>query len=266
MTIKLVDARNFNPLVGPTALFLAPSGRPVFSHRGADGDGGESEDDEGDDDSEDDDSDNDSDDDSDDDAKGKDDKGKKKSKPRTIDPDDYDEQVSHKERLRRQLSESDKKKAAAEKRVAELEKSALPDKEKAAAELKEITEERDSFKARFTNLARTNAFLTASARAGINWHDPEDAQSVAHRQLKELDIDDDGAVDGIEELVKGLAKRKPHLVKVEKSDDDDDEKKKRKGASGSGVGSGKKTGTGGKSKNGELSEEELYRRFPALKR
>lgn len=273
MTNTLVDPRLFHPNTGRAALFLAPSGRLVFSHRGADGDEGGDEDegseDDGEDDKSEEDSDKDEEDDADDkDAKGKDGKGKK-SKARVIDPEDYDEQVTHKERLRKQLSEADKKRAAAEKGLADLKKSTLPDKEKAAAELAEVTTERDSYKEKFTNLARTNAFLTASAQEEIVWADPEDAQAVAGKSLRELDISDDGDVDGIRELVKSLARKKPHLVKQAKGSDDGDKEdkdksKRRNGASGSGVGSRGARSNG--AKKGQLTDEQLVARFPALRR
>jgi hypothetical protein len=264
VTINLVDARVLN---GKAVLFLAPTGRPVFAHRGADGeDGGADDGDEGDNeedgDSEDDDADK-----GDADKSG-DDKAKKDSKKRTIDPDEYDAQVAHKDRLKNQLREADKKRDAAEKELTRLKNESLPDKEKAAAELTEITKERDDYKSRFTNLARTNAFLTASARAGVNWHDPEDAQSVGRKELAELTISDDGEVDGIDTLVKDLAKRKPHLVKAAKTEGEDkdgkeDKGRKTNGATGSGVGS--RSGKG-KSNNGALSNEELMKRFPALRK
>lgn len=269
MTNTLVDPRLFHQNIGRAVLFLAPSGRPVFSHRGADGDEGADEDEGSEDDGEEGSEEDGSEDDADDkDAKGKDDKGKK-AKARVINPEDYDEQVTHKERLRKQLSESDRKKSVAEKELADLKKSTLPDKEKAAAELAEVTTERDSYKDKFTNLARTNAFLTASAQEEIVWADPEDAQAVAGKSLRELDISDDGDVDGIRELVKSLARKKPHLVKqANNSDDGDkddkDKNKRRNGASGSGVGSRGARSNG--AKKGQLTDEQLVARFPALRR
>lgn len=263
MTNTLVDPRLLNREV----LFLAPSGRPVFSHLGADGEenSGDDSGEESDEDSED--SDDDESDDEGADDKNKDDKKNKKTK-RVIDPDDYDEQVAHKNRIKKQLSESDKKRAAAEKKLADLEKAKLPDAEKAAKEVADLTTERDGYRDKFLNLARTNAFLTASAQEGVAWADPEDAQAIAGKSLRELDIDDDGNVDGIRDLVKSLARKKPHLVKTDKisdeGDGEDKDKKRRNGASGTGVGSRGSRGNG--KKETKFSEEDLVRRFPALRR
>lgn len=267
MTTTIVDVRLLHPATGQPALFLSRSGRPVFPHLGADGEE-DGSDDEGEDEEDSEDHSEDSED--DDGADGQDEKAKK-GKKRVIDPDEYDSQVAHKNRIKKQLSESDKKRAAAERELAELKKKDLPDNDKLKADLADITKERDDLQGKFTNLARTNGFLTASAQAGISWHDLEDAMAAGRRELKDLEIDDEGGVDGILELVKDLAKRKPHLVKPAKADDDgedEDEDKskrngKRNGASGSGVGS---RGPKRKGKPGEPSRADLLARFPSLRR
>lgn len=272
MSVKLVDPMPLHPLLcypGTNrplrAVGLSADGLPLWPLLGGDGEddgadeGGEDESDEADEEDEDDDADN----------KGDDDKDSKKGKKRTgpVSREEY-------ERIKNHLSKSDSKKADLEKELADLkkfkdehERKGNTDLQNAQADLKTVTQERDSLQERFANLARTNAFLTASAQAGIRWFDPEDAQAVAGKALKELEIDEDGTVEGITQLVKDLAKRKKHLVNTGDEDTDDDEGDKktvRRGASGSGVGSVKNGKARGK--KGELSREELIKRFPALKR
>lgn len=271
MKVKLVDPMPVHPVLcypGTNrplrAVGLSANGLPLWPLLGGDGDddgADEGEGDEGeeaDEEDEDDDADN----------KGDDDKDSKKGKKRTgpVSREEF-------ERIQNQLSAADKRRSAAEKENAELKKfkeeqdrKGNTELQNAQADLKTVTAERDSLQDRFNNLARTNAFLTASAQAGIRWFDPEDAQAVAGKALKELEIGEDGTVEGITQLVKDLAKRKKHLVNTgdDNTDDEDDKKLVRRGASGSGVGSVKNGKT--KGKKGELSREELIKRFPALRR
>lgn len=276
MNVKLVDLRPLHPLLcypGTNrplrAVGLRADGSPLWPLLGGDGedDGGEGEG-EGSDDEDESDEDADADDtDEDGDVDGSKKKGKaKRSGP--VSREDF-------ERLQRQLSASDRRRTEAETKAAELakfkeeqERKGKPEIENLKRDLEAITKERDSFQGRFTTLARTNAFLTASARAGIAWHDPEDAQAAAGKELRDLEIDEDGNVEGISQLVKDLAKRKKYLVKPEgktESDDDEEGKKTRaRGASGSTVGS-TKTGKGNGKPKGQLTPEELRKRFPALR-
>lgn len=204
------------------------------------------------------------------DDQGDADKDSKKGKKRTgpVSRGDFDALTSRHAATTRRRQELEKEVSDLKKFKEEQERQGNTDLQNAQADLKTVTEERDSLQERFANLARTNAFLTASAQAGIRWYDPEDAQAVAGKELRELEIDEDGTVEGITQLVKDLAKRKKHLVNTSDTDGDEDEGDKasvRRGASGSGVGSVKNGKARGK-KGGQLSREELISRFPALKR
>lgn len=261
MRVKLVDPLPLHPTLAIRAIGLRPDGSPVWPLMGADGEeeGSDDDADEGEEDDEEE---------SDDDADGEDDKGSSKTKKRSgpVSREDYD-------RVKNHLSKADRKKSELERENAELKKF-KEDREREGntelqnlqKDLRTVTEERDSLNERFTTLARTNAFLTASAQAKIVWHDPEDAQAAAGRSLRELEIDEDGNVEGILDLVKDLAKRKKYLVNNGTDDDDDEGERKstRRGASGSGVGSQRTTKKG--KPNGQLTDEELRRRFPALNR
>lgn len=264
MKVKLVDPMPLHPLLRHPhtgeplrAVFLREDGSPVWPILGADSEGGEGGEGANDDDPEDEDPDPDDED--------PDDEGKKKSKQAkddTVSREDF-------ERIKNQLKAADRRRAAAEREATELKRKDQTELENTKQDLEAVTKERDNYRDSFMNLARTNAFLTASAQNGITWHDPEDAMAAAGKALRELDIDEtDGSVTGVAQLVKDLAKRKKHLVKVtdEDNDEEGDEGKKTrrpKGASGSGVGSTKTSK--GKPANGQLSDEQLRQRFPALR-
>jgi hypothetical protein len=173
----------------------------------------------------------------------------------------------------RRLSAADKRRSEAEKTAAALQKEKdekerkdKPELENLRKDLETATKERDTLQTKFRNVAMVNAFLTASAQEKIAWHNPKVAQRAAADDLKDLEIDEDGNVEGIRDVVKALAKANKYLVNAGKDGDDEEEgdkKPPRRGASGSGVGSAKNNGKGTKPK-GQLSDEELIKRFPAL--
>jgi hypothetical protein len=94
--------------------------------------------------------------------------------------------------------------------------AATQDKEKDAET--RLTEERDALQKTVTGLEELNrklrlqvAFLSDNS---YEWHDPDDALRLA--DLSEVEIDEDNLVIGLDEALKDLAKRKPHLIKTNK--------------------------------------------------
>ena len=93
------------------------------------------------------------------------------------------------------------------------------------------------------------------------WKDPEAALKLA--DLSDVEIDDDGQVEGLDEALEELAKSKPYLLAESKSEDDDeddedgDDKRKRR----------RKVGqpTGGR-KKGNPNRDSLVKKYPALNR
>lgn len=159
------------------------------------------------------------------------------------------------DKLRAQLSAADKARAAAEKRLKDLDDSKKDELTKATervAELEKVNAAKDKDLA---DLRLQNAFLTADT--GITWHDPADALALAERQgyLAEV-VDEDGKVDQgkLTAKLKELAKAKPHLVKSGKEDTGKDDGK---GGSGKGTSTGGKVGSkgtgGGKGDEPDLS-------------
>lgn len=157
-------------------------------------------------------------------------KPKSKSKPKETDA----------QRIRRLNAENKQRREALE--AAEERLRAIEDKDK--SELEIAKRDYEELKAKYEKVPETlnalrieNAFLKLP---GYNWHDPDDALD---RILKDPDvtIDDDGTVDGLEQAVKDLAKKKPYLLKGEEDGEEDEGKTRRptpRGSSGAGVGSG----------------------------
>lgn len=270
MSVKLVDPMPLHPLLcypGTNrplrAIALNGNGLPIWPMLGSDdGDEGGDEGEDSEDEEESDEAEEESEEDSD--------TGKKKpGKSRRTGPvsrEEFDAQANR-------LSAADKRRAAAEKEAADLRKFKEEHERKGNTELQnlqkdhtELTKNHENLQGRFKKLAMENAFHTASAQEKVSWHDPKVALRAA--DLDDLEIDEDGNVEGIRDVVKALAKSKKFLVNSGKETDDDedgeDKKPVRRGASGSGVGS-TKTGKG-KPKNGQMTDEELKRRFPALNR
>lgn len=225
--------------VGPQPIWLAQGGSEDDTGDAGDSDAG------GDDDADDDDG--------VDDTTGAGDDGKKAKKAPT--QEEFD-------RVQKHLSNSDRKKAMAEKRANDLAEELkklktkdLPDAERVKAEHEAVVAERDSYKTKFETLARTNAFLLASEAAKVTWANSSAALKVG--DLADLEIEEDGTVVGMADAVKALAKDHPYLLAPKDSNGKDTTTK-----SGSVVGSKNK----GTKTEAEISEEELLRRMPSLRR
>lgn len=160
-------------------------------------------------------------------------------------------------------SAADRKREEKERELNELKNKDLPEVERLKKELEEAKATGTKSEASFKGLALTNAFLMATQRAKITWHDPDVAKAAA--KLADLEVGEDGSVEGIDKIVKDLAKSKPFLVDGGKPAEDKEktEEKKKNGASGSAVGSG---GGNGKGEPGKPTREQLLSRFPALRK
>jgi hypothetical protein len=269
--VKLVDPKPLHPLLcypGTNrplrAVAVRADGSLLWPLLGGDGDDDEGSDDGGKDEGDDSEEDEEDADDTDADEDKSSKKKTKKSGP--VSREEFDAVTNR-------LSAADRRRAAAEKEAAELrkakedeERKGKPELENVKKDLETVTRDHEKLQGRYKKLALTNAFLIASQSAGISWHNPKVAQAAG--EFDELEIDEDGSVEGIEAAVKALAKKHKYLVNVGKADEDDedgeDKKPARRGASGSGVGSVKTAK--GKQPKGQLTKEELIKRFPALKR
>lgn len=158
---------------------------------------------------------------------------------------------------------------AAEKLAAELEELRGKDKsdaEKLSAEVETLRKRADAAEQRSQELILQNAVLTDSS---YRWSDPETVLLLLEKAVKRGDvtIDEDGDVDGLSDWMKSTAKNKPHLLqKPDSEGDPEDGGKKTNGSAppppkaGTPASGRKKDGTQG------FSEEDLLRKFPALRR
>jgi len=112
------------------------------------------------------------------------------------------------ERLTLRMKNADRRATAAENKVREFENKDKTELEKIKEERDEAIKARDEAHESLTKARMENAFF---AHSKVTWHDPQDAFRLA--DLREVTIEDDGTVVGMEAAVKALAKAKPHLVK-----------------------------------------------------
>ena len=178
----------------------------------------------------------------------------------TVSKSDFDKLQASFNAMKVQLSNADRNKSEAQKKLEELERKEKSELENAQADAKKSTEEAEGWREKFTRQALENAFLSGSMRANIVWHNSSLALRALQDEASEpLTVGDDGAVDGMADKIKKLAKEQPFLVNTA-SDSEEETAGKKQTASGSNVGSG-----GKKSNNNKLSDEELKARFPALR-
>lgn len=180
--------------------------------------------------------------------------GEEEKESPTVSREEFNTLQKKYDQMRTHLSNADKNKSSAQKKLEEIERQGRTDLENAQADVAKATKESEQWRDRFLGLARTNAFLIASAQLKVNWHDPEVAQ--ASLKMGELEVGEDGTIDGINDLIKKLAKEKPFLV-VPKENGDEDK-----------VRSGSRVGGTGKKQTGAanaLSPEALEKRFSALR-
>lgn len=215
-------------LILPTApLIVLNDGTPIYSIMGSDPEGQEGSEDEDPDEE-----------DGDDEDEGEESEEDEKPKPKSKSkPKETPEQ-----KVRRLNKENQAKRLAleaAEKKLRDIEDADKSELEIAKRDYEELKAKYEKVPETLNSLRIENAFLKLS---GYNWHDPDDALD---RILKDPDvtIDDDGTVDGLEQAVKDLAKKKPYLLKGEEDGEEEEPRTRRvasgaRGSSGAGVGSG----------------------------
>jgi hypothetical protein len=94
------------------------------------------------------------------------------------------------------------------------------------------------------------------------WQNPKDALKLL--DLDDVEITEDGEVEGLDEAIEELAKSRPYLLKKSKDDEEDDDEddedentKKRKRSTGQKTGSRKK---------GQPNRDALLKKYPGLRR
>lgn len=198
-------------------------------------------------------------DDADADKEGKDGKDGKASDKKDTSSDEVVPLSKHKD-LQKKLGLADRKRQAAEDKLKEIELKDLPEAERIKTERDEAVQKVGVLEGKYTNLARSYAFLLETQTQKIRWKNPKAALRLA--ELDELSINEDGSVEGISDAIAALLKEHAYLVDEDKDekDEEDDKASGKKTRSGSLVGSRGK----GTKPDGKPSDEELRRMFPAL--
>jgi hypothetical protein len=247
-----------HPYTGLRAIGIGKRG-PIWPVMGGAEDGDADQD--ADDSDESDDSEDDSGDDSEDtDSQDQDSKGKKKKK---TDDDERVYTANEYNRLKARMQAADRRATDTQKQLKALEDKDKPADVKMKADLEEALKKLEDLKAARQKDLIQLAFLRSN---DVQWHDPEDALTMA--DLSDVEIDDDGNVDkkALKAALRDLAKRKPHLVKQSKKDNDDDDEEEEE-ENGDQRSSGSKMAGNRKGNKGKgPSRDDLAKKFPALRR
>jgi hypothetical protein len=156
------------------------------------------------------------------------------------------------EQIKNQLRAADQRRDAAEKKAQALEDAKLSESERTTKALKDTQAENTALQAQVKDLRIQNAFLTDNSH---EWHDPKAALKLA--DMASVEIDDEGNVKGLKEVLEALAKSSPFLLKPKADGEDDGKKPAEPGPVLTGVGGGG-TGQTGSDKNS------IMKRFPQL--
>jgi len=163
-------------------------------------------------------------------------------------------------RLEKHLSAADKKRQEVEDELKQIRDKDLPAVEKAERDRAEAVTKAEKLEGKYQKLARQHAFLLETQSQKVSWKNPKAALKLA--DLDELDVNEDGSVEGISDAVATLLKDHEYLVDKAKNDDDAEEESVKKPRSGSPVGGKQKQ----KVPPGHMSDEELRKAFPALRK
>ena len=202
------------------------------------------------------------DDDQDDDAEdGNDDDGDDDGDDDDDDDDDKDTESDADRRIKELSAEGKKKRIRIREqkaRIAELErelaakgktKSKDDEDDSDSEEVASLTADRDKLLTDNEGLRIQVAFLKNAKHA---WKNPAAALKLA--DLSDVEINDDGEVDGLDEALDALAESDPYLLKGKDETDETPKVKK----------SGQRSGT--QRKKGNANRDALLKKYPALRR
>lgn len=166
-------------------------------------------------------------------------------------PKNVDGLKSALEKERQQRRRAKRELAEARAELDKIKSADLGEKERAEKERDEATKQRDAAKEALKTQRIANAFLKSNKHA---WHNPDRALSLV--DLSDVEIDDEGTVDGLDSAIEALAKSDPYLIKSETDNDDD----------GKGGPTGTPVGTGRQTDKGKNDRATLEAKYPALRR
>ena len=121
-------------------------------------------------------------------------------------------------RRRREARELKTANAELKARLDELEAKDKTDLENATTRLAKFEEQLAQMTEALNEARIKNTFLTANT---YTWHNPDRAWRML--DLAEVEINDDGTVEGLEDAIKALAESDPYLIKKANAAQDDDD-------------------------------------------
>lgn len=227
----------------------------------------DSDDDDSDDDDDADDGEDDEDDDDEDDESGDDEDKSKKSKAKKPTPEQLKIQQltaeSKKYRLKNRTHRStiaDLQKQIDELKAGKTTKAKAKDKANDEDESEDNSEELRTSNTKVDQLTRTNEDLLIRlefmASNKHKWKNPKAALKLL--DLSDVEIDEDGDIDGLDEAIDKLAEAEPYLLDTG-AEDKADKQRRRKGATGQATGT-KQT------RKGNPNRDKLLSKYPALRR
>lgn len=157
----------------------------------------------------------------------------------------------------RRMQAADRAKSAAELKVREFENKNKTELEKAQSDLAEVTAKAEAAEKALLETRIHNKFLASNK---YNWHDPETALKLL--DLADVEVKEDGSVDGLDKAIESLAKAKPFLV----NGDGKKQEPKNNGGQGGGRPSGSQPPANGGGKDRDKDRARLLEKYPQLSR
>lgn len=149
--------------------------------------------------------------------------------------------------------------AALETELNELKNKDKSESDKAIQERDELRKKIDALEPAHLELQKRHAVIVDALAMGFDQKQMKPLLKLM--DMDAVEIEDDGTVTGVQEALEAAKKEYPQMFKANGSNgsdaDDDDEKEEK-------VGTGSRHNSGKKGKLGQMSEQELRAKYPAL--
>lgn len=162
-------------------------------------------------------------------------------------------------RRRREKNQEKRRADELEDRLQKLENKGKDDTETTANEIKNLREANEKLTKQLERAAVRTAIVNND---DFKWHDVDDVYSKL--DMEDIDIDPDtGEVDGLEQQLKSLAKKKPYLLRESDASGGDDGAGVRPGSTGHNP-RGNGARSKGRQETAAAQREKLIKKYPSL--